>query len=74
MKIPYKEGGMRLFIADDSKVVRERLSALLSELDSVEIFGQARAVQEAISSIRELKPDLVILDIKMPGAADWVLR
>jgi len=60
-------GTMRLFIADDSEVVRERLSTLLSQLDNVEIVGNAGTVDEAIHEIRRLKPDLVVLDIRMPG-------
>jgi DNA-binding NarL/FixJ family response regulator len=60
---------MRLLIADDSEVVQERLSTLLSEVDKVEIVGHARDVPGAISAIHALKPDLVILDIKMPGGS-----
>ncbi len=58
---------MRIFIADDSSVVRERLTAMLSNLEEIETIGQAQDVDEAISSIEELKPDAVILDIQMPG-------
>ena len=58
---------MKLFIADDSSVVRERLTAMLSNLEDIETIGQAADVCEAISSIKELKPDAVILDIQMPG-------
>jgi len=58
---------MKLFIADDSQVVRERLFAFLSQLDNVEVVGHAGTVQKAISGIRRLKPDLAVLDIRMPG-------
>lgn len=58
---------MKLFIADDSDLVRERLSMLLSQLDDVEVVGHADTVQNAISGIQRLKPDVVVLDMKMPG-------
>jgi len=60
---------MKVFIADDSEVVCERLTALLSELPGIEIIGQAQNVPESIESIRALHPDIVILDIRMPGGS-----
>jgi DNA-binding NarL/FixJ family response regulator len=56
-----------MVIADDSSIVRERLVTILDELAGVEIVGQAEDVTEAISMIRNLRPDAVILDIRMPG-------
>lgn len=58
---------MRLFIADDSKILRERLVEILSEIEDVEIIGQEGDTAKVIEAIQELKPDLVILDIRMPG-------
>lgn len=60
---------MKLIIADDSSVVRERLQAMLSNLEKFETIGQAEDVGEAINFIEELKPDAVILDIQMPGGS-----
>lgn len=56
-----------VFIADDSLVVREHLVTMLEELAGIEIVGQAENGVEAISSIRNLRPNVVILDIRMPG-------
>jgi DNA-binding NarL/FixJ family response regulator len=56
-----------VFIADDSLVVQERLVALLSELDGVEIIGLAQTAPTAIAGVQELRPDVVLLDIQMPG-------
>ena len=58
---------MKLFIADDSKIVCDRLTEMLSEIKGVEIVGHAESAPEAIESIVRLKPDVVILDIRMPG-------
>ena len=58
-----------IFIADDSLVIRERLVTMLEELSSVEIVGQAGTVAETSSAIRELQPDVVILDLRMPGGS-----
>jgi DNA-binding NarL/FixJ family response regulator len=60
---------LKVFIADDSLVVREHLVTMLDELAGVEIVGQAENVVEAISAIGNLKPDVVILDIRMPGGS-----
>jgi DNA-binding NarL/FixJ family response regulator len=60
---------IKVFIADDSLIVRERLVMLFDELSGVEMVGQAEHVAEAISAIRKLQPDVVILDIRMPGGS-----
>jgi len=57
---------IRVIVADDSAPVRNRLITLLSGIDNVEIVGQAQDGAEAIASARESKPDVVILDIRMP--------
>ncbi len=57
---------MRLFIADDSEILRVRLVDMLSEIEGIEIIGQAQESLDAIESIQELNPHVVILDIRMP--------
>ena len=57
---------IKVFIADDSLIVREHLVTMLDELAGIEIVGQAENVAEAISGIRIHQPDVVILDIRMP--------
>ena len=62
---------MKGFIADDSALLRERLIDMLSELDGIEIVGQAEDALSAVRSIHKLKPDVVILDIWMPGGSGF---
>ena len=57
---------IKVFLADDSIVLRERLLEMLREIPGVEILGCAEDGLHAITSIRELKPDVVVLDIQMP--------
>src|SRR5688572_12735340 len=73
---PMAEGKkIRVFIADDSATVRDRLTSLLRDMPAVELIGTAADAAEAISSIQHLKPDVVILDIRMPaGSGIGVLR
>jgi DNA-binding NarL/FixJ family response regulator len=75
-KIPFPSNHqIKVFIADDSLVVREHLVTMLDELAGIEIVGQAEHVAEAISAIQNLQPDVVILDIRLPdGNGIDVLR
>jgi len=58
---------MRLFIADDSPILCDRLQTMLADYAWVEIAGQAQNTSDAIEGISSLQPDAVILDIRMPG-------
>ena len=58
-----------VFLADDSPVVRQRLVTILDELAEIEMVGQAANVGESIGAIRLINPDVVILDIHMPGGS-----
>ena len=57
---------MRILIADDSDLVRMRLVDMLSDLKGIETISEAQEGLEAIQLTREMKPDVVILDIRMP--------
>lgn len=65
---------MRVLIADNSALVRERLTYLLADLKGVEIAGQAKDALEVRRLAKRLKPDVAILDVGMPkGAATDLL-
>jgi len=57
---------MKVLIADDSEAVRERLAEMISEVPGAEVSGKAKDGQEAMRLIEEIKPDAVVLDIRMP--------
>lgn len=52
---------------DDSQIVLSHLTRLLSEMEGVEVVGTAKDGLEAIRIVNEAKPDLVLMDIVMPG-------
>ena len=56
----------RVLIADDDDLMRAGLVELLSGEGSIEIMGQARTGREAVDSARRLKPDVVLMDVRMP--------
>ena len=60
---------VRVFIADDSRAVVERLADLLEDVPGAELVGQAGDVPEAVQRIQKIKPDALILDLQMPGGS-----
>lgn len=58
---------MKVLIVDDSNIVCEGLQQMLTNIAGVEIAGQAHNAHDAITSISESKPDVVIMDIRLPG-------
>ncbi|MBI2957816.1 MAG: response regulator transcription factor, partial [Chloroflexi bacterium] len=57
----------RILVADDHPVVREGLVSMLSGDEAFEVVGQASSGDEAVEKARELAPDVVLVDIRMPG-------
>jgi DNA-binding NarL/FixJ family response regulator len=60
---------MRVLIVDDSEELVQRLVAILAAVSGIDIIGRARDVAGATRAVRDLKPDVVILDIRMPGGS-----
>jgi len=64
---------MRALIIDDERLARKELAKLLEEHPSIEIVGEAMNADEAEQMINELNPDLLFLDIQMPGRTGFQL-
>lgn len=58
---------VRVMIVDDHALMREGISALLRHYDDVEVVGQACDGLEAINTFEKLHPDVILMDIAMPG-------
>lgn len=58
---------IRVLIVDDHKLVRIGTKRLLADEPGVEIIGEAASGEEAILAVRDLEPDVVLMDVNMPG-------
>ena len=58
---------IRVLLADDQPLMREGLRTILSAHDDIEVVGEAADGSEAIERARSLRPDLVLMDVEMPG-------
>lgn len=67
-------GLVRVFIADDHPLYRTALSHLLRERPELEVVGQAADAEQALAGILDVRPDVALLDVKMPGDGVSVSR
>jgi DNA-binding NarL/FixJ family response regulator len=58
--------GLRALIVDDDDLMRAGLRAVLSSDETVEVVGEAATGREAIDRVAELRPDIVLMDVRMP--------
>ena len=58
---------IRVLLADDHPVVRRGLAALLDTLDGIEVVAQAGTGEEAVREVGFSRPDVVVMDLRMPG-------
>jgi two-component system response regulator AlgR len=58
---------MRVMVVDDEQPARDRLRQIIGDLDDYEFAGEAGNGEQAISMLTEARPDIVLLDIRMPG-------
>ena len=58
---------IKVALADDQVLVRAGFAALLDAEDDIEVIGEAADGQEAVSLVRRARPDVVLMDIRMPG-------
>jgi len=62
---------LKTLIVDDESLARRGLLHRLKDIEDIEVVGEARNGREAVNLIRELNPDLVFLDIQMPGLSGF---
>jgi DNA-binding NarL/FixJ family response regulator len=58
---------VRVLLADDQRLVRESLSTMLGLLDGIELLGTAADGEEAVRLATQLRPEVVLMDLRMPG-------
>jgi NarL family two-component system response regulator LiaR len=58
---------IRVLVVDDHAIVRKGIRALLAEFEDIEVVGEAHDGQEAIEKADLLKPDIILMDLVMPG-------
>jgi DNA-binding NarL/FixJ family response regulator len=69
MQTAPSEAEMNVFIVEDSASIRERLAAMLGEIDGVTVVGQAETPAGALEGILRTRPDSVVLDIQLTGGS-----
>lgn len=60
-------GLARILVADDHDLVRMGIVRMLADVSGFEVVGEAKTGEDAVKLARELKPDVVLMDVKMPG-------
>lgn len=62
---------MRTILIDDERLAREELKKMLKDYHEIEIIDEAKNPEEGIEKIRQHKPDLIFLDVQMPGMSGF---
>lgn len=58
---------IRVLVVDDHQLVRIGTSRLLADMTGIEVVGQASSGEQAIDMLRDLKPNVILMDVQMPG-------
>ena len=56
-----------VLVVDDHDLVRMGITRMLADIDGIKVVGESACGEDAIKRVRELKPDVVLMDVKMPG-------
>ncbi|MFJ4349055.1 UvrY/SirA/GacA family response regulator transcription factor [Pseudomonas sp. NPDC089401] len=58
---------IRVLVVDDHDLVRTGITRMLADIDGLQVVGEGDSGEAALKLVRELKPDVVLMDVKMPG-------
>ncbi len=58
---------IRVLVVDDHDLVRTGITRMLADIDGLQVVGEGDSGESALRLARELKPDVVLMDVKMPG-------
>jgi len=58
---------IRVLVVDDHDLVRAGITRMLADIDGLQVVGQGSSGEEALRKARDLKPDVILMDVKMPG-------
>ncbi len=58
---------IKVLVADDHELVRTGITRMLEDVDGIQVVGEATTGEEAIKFSRDIKPDVVLMDVRMPG-------
>lgn len=62
---------IKVLVVDDHDLVRTGITRMLADIEGLQVVGQADCGEDCLKLARELKPDVVLMDVKMPGTAAW---
>ena len=58
---------VRVLLVDDHDLVRTGIRRLLEDNEGIEVVGEARSGEEALSAVQAVQPEIVLMDVNMPG-------
>ncbi|UFH50964.1 response regulator transcription factor GacA [Pseudomonas sp. KNUC1026] len=58
---------IKVLVVDDHDLVRTGITRMLADIDGFQVVGQAESGEQALQQARDLKPDVILMDVKMPG-------
>ncbi|MFC0666083.1 UvrY/SirA/GacA family response regulator transcription factor [Azotobacter chroococcum] len=58
---------IRVLVVDDHDLVRAGITRMLADIDGLQVVGQGSSGEEALKKARDIKPDVILMDVKMPG-------
>ncbi len=58
---------MRIFVADNSPIIRERLKSMMEAVGGIDVVGESANYSESISEIRRTRPDVILVDMNIAG-------